>query len=185
VRIVAATNRDLEQMIEAGSFRSDLFYRLNVFPINIPSLRERADDIAPLANHFVVQYARRMGRPVPTIPDAAMQALKNWTWPGNIRELQNVIERAVIVSTGSTLELPMQDLQAKPRRPGSTTKARPASDATNASTLQDTERDAILGALRESGGVIAGPQGAAARLGLRRTTLQSKMRRLNIKRPSF
>jgi formate hydrogenlyase transcriptional activator len=185
VRIVAATNRDLEEMIEAGSFRSDLYYRLNVFPINIPPLRERPEDIPPLAKHFVVQYARRMGRQIPNIPESAMQALKNWTWPGNIRELQNVIERAVIVSTGSNLELPMQDLQAKAKKPASTAKGPATSTATGASTLKDTERDAILEALRKSGGIIAGPDGAAARLGLKRTTLQSKMRKLGIKRPSF
>ena len=185
VRIVAATNRDLEQMIEDGSFRSDLYYRLNVFPIHIPSLRERPEDIPPLAKHFAAQYARGMGRQVPNIPDSAIQALKAWTWPGNIRELQNVIERAVIVSAGSNLELPLQDLQAKPKRSGSTTKTPAASTTASASTLKDTERDAILQALRKSGGVIAGPGGAAARLGLKRTTLQSKMRKLGIKRPSF
>jgi formate hydrogenlyase transcriptional activator len=172
VRVVAATNRDLERMAEDGSFRGDLFYRLNVFPIRIPPLRERVEDISALAKHFAEKSARRLGRPVPSISDTQMKALKEWDWPGNIRELQNVIERAVIVSTGPSLEVPLQDLQAKGR------KAKPA-------TFHDTEREAILGALRKSGGVIAGPSGAAARLGLRRTTLQSKMRRLGIRRPSF
>jgi formate hydrogenlyase transcriptional activator len=177
VRIVAATNRDLERMIEDGSFRSDLYYRLSVFPITIPPLRERANDIPALAQHFAKQCARRLGRAVPAIPDTVMDALVRWKWPGNIRELQNVIERAVILSPGGTLMLPSQDLRAKTSKATSSTKA--------AATLKDAERETILRALRESGGVIAGPDGAAARLGLRRTTLQSKMRKLGIKRPSF
>jgi formate hydrogenlyase transcriptional activator len=177
VRIVAATNRDLEHMAEEGSFRSDLFYRLNVFPITMPALRDRAEDIPALARHFAEQCARRMGRPVPAIPDAAMHALQQWKWPGNIRELQNVIERALILTTGSNLQLPLQDLQPKKRRVASAVKAAP--------TLEDAERDAIVQALRDSGGQIAGPTGAAARLGLRRTTLHSKMRKLGIQRPSF
>ena len=177
VRIVAATNRDLERMAEEGSFRSDLFYRLNVFPITMPPLRDRTEDIPALARHFVAQCARRMGREVPAIPNAAMHALQQWKWPGNIRELQNVIERAVILTTGPNLQLPLQDLQPKSRRAASGAKAAP--------TLQDSERDAILSALRDSGGVIAGPKGAAARLGLRRTTLHSKMRKLGIDRPSY
>ena len=176
MRVVAATNRDLERMVEDGSFRSDLFYRLNVFPIRIPPLKERVEDIPALAKYFAEKSARRMGRPVPSISDAQMNALKGWDWPGNIRELQNVIERAVIVSTGPSLEVPLQDLQPKARKVASVSK--PA-------TFHDTEREAILGALRESNGVIAGPSGAAARLGLRRTTLNSKMRRLGIRRPSF
>jgi formate hydrogenlyase transcriptional activator len=177
VRIVAATNRDLERMVEEGSFRSDLYYRLNVFPITVPPLRERAEDIPALANHFVAQCSRRMGRQAPAIPDAAVRALKEWNWPGNIRELQNVIERAVILSPDTTLVLPLQDIQPRSPRTASTPKA----DL----TFHDAERDAILRALRESAGVIAGPKGAAARLGLRRTTLQSKMRRLGIRRPSY
>jgi formate hydrogenlyase transcriptional activator len=177
VRIVAATNRDLERMIEDESFRSDLYYRLSVFPITIPPLRERAGDIPALAQHFAKQCARRLGRAVPAIPDTVMDTLVRWKWPGNIRELQNVIERAVILSPGGTLVLPHQDLRTK------TSKA--ASSAKAASTLKDAERETILRALRESGGVIAGPDGAAARLGLQRTTLQSKMRKLGIKRPSF
>ena len=177
VRIVAATNRDFDRMIEEGSFRSDLYYRLSVFPITIPPLRERAGDIPALAWHFVTQCARRLGRAVPTIPDAAMDALVRWSWPGNIRELQNVIERAVILSHSGTLVLPFQDLKAK--------TSKTSTSATPAATLKDAERETILRALRESGGVIAGPSGAAARLGLQRTTLQSKMRKLGIKRPSF
>jgi|SoiMethySBSTD1v2_1073268.scaffolds.fasta_scaffold04645_6 formate hydrogenlyase transcriptional activator len=177
VRIVAATNRDFDRMIEEGSFRSDLYYRLSVFPITIPPLRERAGDIPALAWHFVTQCARRLGRAVPTIPDAVMDALVRWNWPGNIRELQNVIERAVILSQGGTLVLPFQDLKAKTSK--TSTSPKPAA------TLKDAERETIIRALRESGGVIAGPSGAAARLGLQRTTLQSKMRKLGIKRPPF
>lgn len=161
-------------MAEDGSFRSDLFYRLNVFPITMPALRDRAEDIPALARHFAVQSARRMGRPVPAIPDAALQ---QWKWPGNIRELQNVIERALILTTGPHLQLPLQDLQPKHRRPPPTAKSAP--------TLKDAEREAILHALRDAGGVIAGPAGAAARLGLRRTTLHSKMRKLGIQRPLY
>ena len=177
VRIVAATNRDLERMSEDDSFRSDLYYRLSVFPITIPPLRERSGDIPALARHFVTRCAQRLGRAVPAIPGTVMDALARWTWPGNIRELQNVIERAVILSPGGTLVLPFQNLRT------STSKA--TSAAKPAATLKDAERETIVRALRESGGVIAGPEGAAARLGLRRTTLQSKMRKLGIKRPSF
>jgi formate hydrogenlyase transcriptional activator len=177
VRIVAATHRDLERMVEDGSFRSDLYYRLNVFPIAVQPLRERVEDIPALALHFATQCARRLGRPVPNISATAMDALKRWSWPGNIRELQNVIERGVILSAGSDFVLPLQDVQPKPR--ASTSASKPAA------TLKDAERDAILRALKESGGVVAGPTGAAARLGLRRTTLQGKMRRLGIQRPSY
>jgi formate hydrogenlyase transcriptional activator len=177
VRIVAATNRDLEQMIEEGSFRSDLYYRLNVFPITVPPLRDRVEDIPALAKHFVAQCSRRMGRAALAIPDAAVRALKEWKWPGNIRELQNVIERAVILSPDTTLVLPLQDIQPRPAKTGSHSKS--------ATTFKDAEREAIVRALRESEGIIAGPNGAAARLGLRRTTLQSKMRRLGIRRPSY
>jgi len=177
VRIVAATNRDLEHMVDAGSFRSDLFYRLNVFPITIPPLRDRTEDIPALANHFVAKCAQRMGRRSPAIPDPQMAALTQWKWPGNIRELQNVIERAVILSPGQALELPLQDLRSRSERG--------APNAPSTATFSDAERAAILRALRESAGVVAGPKGAAARLGLRRTTLQSKMRKLGIQRPSY
>jgi len=177
VRLVAATNRDLEHMMDEGSFRADLYYRLNVLPIVLPALRERIEDIPALAEHFARQCARRLGRPAPAISATVMDALKRWSWPGNIRELQNVIERAVILSTGPTLALSPEDVQPRMRRGASAPKP--------AATFEDAERDAILRALRSSGGVIAGPAGAAARLGLRRTTLQSKMRRLHIQRPSF
>ena len=177
VRVVAATNRDLERMVEAGSFRNDLYYRLNVFPISVPPLRERVDDIPALAHYFVRHCARRMGRSAPAISPGVMDALTRWSWPGNIRELQNVIERAVILSSGPFLVLPLQDVQPKVRGA--------SADAKLPTTFQEAERDAILRALRASSGVVAGPAGAAARLGLRRTTLQSKMRRLGIQRPSY
>jgi formate hydrogenlyase transcriptional activator len=164
-------------MVEDGSFRSDLYYRLNVFPITIRPLRDRAEDIPALAQHFVVQYSRRMGRKPPVIPDPATEALKQWQWPGNLRELQNVIERAVILSPDTTLVLPLQDIQPRTRRV--------ALSAKPAATFHEAEREAILRALRESGGVIGGPTGAAARLGLNRTTLHSKMQRLGIQRPSY
>ena len=173
---MAATNRDLERW-SRRIVQKRSFYRLNVFPITIPPLRDRVEDIPALAQHFVVQCSRRMGRTPPIIPDAAMEALKLWKWPGNIRELQNVIERAVILSPDTTLMLPLQDIRPRTQRAASGPKS--------VVTFVDAEREAILGALRESGGIIAGPAGAAARLGLRRTTLQSKMRRLGIRRPSF
>ena len=176
VRVVAATNRDLEQLVDEGTFRSDLYYRLNVFPIVLPPLRDRVEDNPALALHFAGQCSRRMGRPVPAIPDTVMSALMRWSWPGNIRELQNVIERAVILSSGPSLVLPQQALQLRESRGSMPAAMR---------TFSDAERDTILRALRESGGVVAGPAGAAARLGLRRTTLQSKMRRLKIRRPSY
>ena len=135
-------------MVEEGSFRSDLYYRLNVFPMTIPPLRERVEDIPALARHFARQCSRRMGRQAPSIPEEPMDALKQWNWPGNIRELQNVIERAVILS-GSTLVLPLQDVQPSVRRT--------ASSAKPDKTFNEAEREAILRALRDSGGVIAGP----------------------------
>jgi formate hydrogenlyase transcriptional activator len=144
--------------------------------MTIPPLRERVDDIPALALHFTQQSARRMGREVPSIPGQVMDALKRWNWPGNIRELQNVIERAVILS-GSSLILQPQDVQPAARHAVSGTKPD--------TTFNQAEREAILRALRESGGVIAGPTGAAARLGLNRTTLHSKMQRLGIQRPTF
>src|SRR5688572_25721683 len=176
VRIVAATNRDLAQMVEDGSFRSDLYYRLNVFPVTIPPLRERVDDIPALALHFARLSSRRLGREVPSISEKVMDALKQGNWPGNIRELQNVIERAVILS-GPSLVLPPQDVRPIGRRAGSSAKP--------VATFNEAEREAIVRALRESRGVVGGPTGAAARLGLNRTTLHSKMQRLGIQRPSY
>jgi formate hydrogenlyase transcriptional activator len=181
VRLIAATNRDLQAMVEEGIFRADLYYRLNVFPIKIPSLRDRRDDIPALARHFTERFARRLHRPTPSIPGPAMDALRNWDWPGNIRELENVIERAVILSPASDLRVPLEDLRRKDGRRAITGGGR----TPGGPTLEESERETILRALRESGGIVAGPDGAAARLGVKRTTLQSMMRKLGIRRPSY
>jgi formate hydrogenlyase transcriptional activator len=170
-RLVAATNRDLSAAVEERQFRADLYYRLNVFPITVPPLRDRREDVPLLVRYFVQQYARRMNRRITTIPSETLQALTRYHWPGNIRELQNFIERAVILTRGTTLEAPVRELKrAAPK----------AQAASGAVTLADAEKDAILRALDESGGKVGGDQGAAARLGMKRTTLQAKMRKLGI-----
>jgi DNA-binding NtrC family response regulator len=171
VRLVAATNRNLEEMVGDKQFREDLYFRLNVFPIRIPPLRERAGDIPLLVRHFVDKYAQRMNKQIETIPEEAMAALCRYSWPGNIRELQNFIERAVILTPGSVLQIQIDELQS----------SRPIA-STVSGTLEDVERQRILEALRETGAVIGGQQGAAARLGLKRTTLLSKMQKLGISR---
>ena len=176
VRLVAATNRDLAQMVADGAFRSDLYYRLNVFPVTLPPLRERTDDIAKLARHFTQLFARRMGRRIEKIPSSVMDALVEYSWPGNVRELQNVIERAVILSQDGTLHVSLADL-----RPTAISKVGESAAVTL--TLADAERDHILNALRDSGWVLGGPKGAAARLGMKRSTLQWKMQKLGISRP--
>jgi DNA-binding NtrC family response regulator len=170
VRMVAATNRNLEQMVVDKQFREDLYFRLNVFPIRIPPLRERAGDIPLLVRHYVDNYAQRMNKRIETIPEEAMTALCRYSWPGNVRELQNLIERAVILTPGSVLKIQISELQGSFSPMVSKT----------ASTLEDVEREHILQALRENGGVIGGRNGAAARLGLKRTTLLSKMEKLGI-----
>jgi formate hydrogenlyase transcriptional activator len=166
-RLVAATNRDLAQMVEDRQFRADLYYRLNVFPLTVPPLRDRREDIPLLVRYFVQQYARRMNRKITTIPTESMTALTRYHWPGNIRELQNFIERAVILSTGSVLQIPVREL----KRGGS---------SGGVVTLETAEREAIVRALRDAGGKVAGPSGAAAKLGMKRTTLQAKMNKLGI-----
>jgi DNA-binding NtrC family response regulator len=171
VRLIAATNRDLAQMVGEKQFREDLYFRLNVFPIRIPPLRDRAGDIPPLVRHYVDTYAQRMNKRIETIPEETMAALCRYSWPGNIRELQNLIERAVILTPGNVLQIQISDLQ----------QSNPILSSM-AGTLEDVERQRILQALRESGAVIGGPRGAAARLGLKRTTLLSKMQRLGITR---
>jgi formate hydrogenlyase transcriptional activator len=179
--LVAATNRDLGRMVGNGEFRNDLYYRLNVFPVVLPPLRERRDDIPMLARHFTQRFARRMGRRIETIPTAIMEALAQYPWPGNIRELQNVIERAVILSPGPALRLDVADLKAGGRNP----EVDGVASGSNAgSTLADAEREHILGVLRETGWVLGGATGAAARLGMKRTTLQSRMKKLGISRPT-
>jgi formate hydrogenlyase transcriptional activator len=175
VRLVAATNRDLTEMMKRGDFRSDLFYRLNVFPVRIPPLRERREDIPSLVQYFMRKYARRMGKRVETVPAATMRKLVDWSWPGNVRELQNMIERGVILSKGFVLEIPLTELEQS---------VIPAlGDNNGGATLEAVERDHILQTLRQSGWVVGGPSGAAARLGLNRSTLNARMRKLDIRRP--
>ena len=170
VRLVAATNLDLLRMVEEKRFRADLYYRLNVFPIVVPPLRERPEDIPLLVSYFTRQFAARMGKEISTIPSQSIEALKRYPWPGNIRELQNLVERAVIASAGPSLKLPLEVLRAahKPSRGG---------------TLEEVERKHILEVLKETGGVLAGRNGAAARLGLKRSTLQLRMKKLGVVRP--
>jgi formate hydrogenlyase transcriptional activator len=175
VRLIAATHRDLQAMIRENQFREDLFYRLNVFPIEIPPLRERREDIPLLVHYFVARHAREMQKSIRRIPRDAMEALTNASWPGNVRELENFIERAVILTHGENLEVPVHDLE-KPAVAGVEAKLLPAP------TLRESERKAIVAALKASGGKIAGPGGAAERLGLKRSTLRNKMKRLKIGR---
>jgi len=171
VRLVAATNRDLAQMVAEGRFRGDLYYRLNVFPLLLPPLRERTEDIPRLVRHFTQRFARR----IETIPSATMEALARYPWPGNIRELQNVIERAVILSPGPALQVPVGDLQQA--------VAQALEPTGETVTLADAEKEHILAALHETGWVVSGPKGAAARLGMKRSSLQDKMKKLGISRP--
>jgi formate hydrogenlyase transcriptional activator len=168
VRLVAATNRDLAQMINDRQFRTDLYYRLNVFPISIPPLRERADDIPKLVRYFTQKFARRMNKQVETIAQDTMDALVRYPWPGNVRELENLIERAVILTRGSTLRIPLTELRTA------------AAETLTAMTLEDAEREHIRRTLEQANGVVGGSNGAAARLGMKRTTLQSKMKKLGI-----
>ena len=171
-RLIAATNRNLEEMVANREFRSDLYYRLKVFPIKIPPLRERPEDIPALVHYFAQRFAKRLRRPIESVSRDSMEMLCRWSWPGNVRELQNVIERAVILSNGPTLVVPSAEFESAP----------PV--ATAPVTLKDAERDHILRALEQSAWVIGGERGAAARLGLKRTSLVSTMRRLGIVRPA-
>jgi formate hydrogenlyase transcriptional activator len=173
VRVVAATHRDLEQMILDGQFRSDLFYRLNVVPISLPPLRDRAEDIPPLVLHFVREFARRTGKTISVIPPSTMDALSRYSWPGNIRELENVIERAMILSSGPILRVSQQDLK---------TRVAPGHNADRMQTLEEVERNHILKTLKETRWTLSGPSGAAARLGLNRSTLYFRMKKLGIAR---
>jgi formate hydrogenlyase transcriptional activator len=179
VRVIAATNQDLGRMIRERRFRADLFYRLNTFPLRLPSLRERRADIRPLVEHFVEKFARRQGKEIHTIPENVIGALEGHHWPGNIRELQNVIERGVIVTTGATLSHKTLDplnwadaiREENAASPGTPPSVR---------TLADAERVHIVKTLRETNWVVGGPRGAAAQLGLARTTLIARMQRLGI-----
>ncbi len=177
VRLVAATNRDLTEMVNRNEFRSDLYYRLNVFPILLPPLRERREDIPALVTHFVEIFGRRMGRPIEEVPRETMSALSLYQWPGNIRELQNLIERAVILSNDGVLPNPLP-----PEGTRSVTVASAAATPP-VTSLKDSERNLILRTLEAVGWVIGGPKGAATRLGLKRTTLIHKMQKLGISRP--
>jgi formate hydrogenlyase transcriptional activator len=182
-RLIAATNRDLKTMVEEQRFRSDLYYRLNVFPIRVPSLRERQEDIPLLVRHFVKEFSRRNQRVIDTIPSETMQALIRYHWPGNIRELQNVIERAVIISRGLVLNVALAELTPDVSSPPVpiVSSAKSASHESLQEMLDATERNQILRALEDANGVVAGPNGAAARLGVKRSTLQLRMQRLGIR----
>ena len=171
VRLVAATNRNLLHMVKRNEFRSDLYYRLNVFPVSLPPLRERRDDIPALVEHFVEIYARRMGKQIEHIPAETMSALASYEWPGNIRELQNSIERSVILSTGAVLRPPLAEL-----------KRCAEVESTEAITLEEAEREHIHKTLEQTRWVVAGPNGAAARLGIKRSTLYFRMQKLGISR---
>jgi formate hydrogenlyase transcriptional activator len=174
LRLVAATNRDLAKGIAQHEFRSDLFYRLSVFPVRVPPLRERREDIPLLVRYYVRKFALRMERHIETIPKETMKALTAWSWPGNVRELENLMERSVILSDSAALHVPLSEMRSD---------VHPASAQNH--TLDSAEREHILRVLRETGGVMSGPDGAARRLGLKRTTLQSKMQRLKITRQDY
>jgi formate hydrogenlyase transcriptional activator len=193
VRVVAATNADLAKLVAERVFRSDLFYRLNVFPIHIPSLRERREDVPLLVRYFVQKFSRRLNKTVAYIPVDAMDALANYSWPGNIRELENFIERAVLLSPGKELRVPLSELKTSDaaNHDGSpaagvesaSSFASPMSLTSSISTLEEAERQHILRALRQTEWRIAGAKGAAVLLGMKRTTLQARMRKLGIRRP--
>jgi formate hydrogenlyase transcriptional activator len=173
IRLVAATNRDLTQLVASKEFRSDLYYRLNVFPIRMPSLQERKADIPTLVRHFVQKFSRAMNKQIETIPSATMSALVNWDWPGNVRELENLMERSVILTEGKVLNAPLSEIKNE----------RHIADSDG--TLESLERQYIIRVLRETGGTIAGPRGAAVRLGMKRTTLQSRILKMGISRQEY
>jgi formate hydrogenlyase transcriptional activator len=183
VRIIAASNRDLEKMVKEGQFREDLFYRLNVFPIRLPALRERAEDIPLLVWTFVKEFARPMGKKIDSIPRATMEALMRYSWPGNIRELRNVIERAIIVAKGSVLEIELPTLSSPaPYKAAPSPRGESNGTPADGLTLDETQRRHILTVLQKTGWRVSGKNGAAAILGLKPTTLESRMARLGIKR---
>jgi formate hydrogenlyase transcriptional activator len=174
IRLISATNRDLAKSVKAREFRSDLYYRLHVFPVRLPPLRERAKDIPLLVRYFVDNFAKRMNKQIESIPEEAMRVLQSWIWPGNVRELENIIERSVILTQGNTLTVPLAELRLE------IDNNHPAE-----ANLEVLERKHIVRVLRETGGVIAGMHGAAARLGMKRTTLQSRMQKLGITREEY
>jgi formate hydrogenlyase transcriptional activator len=171
---VAATNRNLKAMVDENKFRADLYYRLHVFPLNVPPLRERREDIPLLTRYFVQKHAQRMGRNIETIPASALDALTRYDWPGNIRELQNVLERSVILTNGNTLHVAMPEFME--------TADRGSPRGRNSEASQASERERIIKALEEAKGQVGGPNGAAVRLGLKRTTLQNRMQKYKIAR---
>jgi transcriptional regulator with GAF, ATPase, and Fis domain len=179
VRLVAATNRDLVKMVARGQFRSDLYYRLNVFPILLPALRERREDIPALVTHFVKLFSRRMGKPVDSIPPETMAAFQWYSWPGNIRELQNLVERSVILSRDGVLPNPLHKKQTELMIP----TLHHTRTFHSSMALEDSDRGLILETLEQAGWIVGGPRGAAGKLGLKRTTLLAKMKRLGISRP--
>jgi formate hydrogenlyase transcriptional activator len=201
--LVAATNRDLEKMIAAREFRSDLYYRLNVFPIRVPALRERREDIPLLVRYFVQKFSRQMQKNIEAVPDAAMRGLTNWDWPGNIRELENLIERAVILTRGTSLEVPLAELRKLstdgPATPAGPNEAediglivretisalRHAAAKGDADEDDNGQREEIVRVLRESKGRVGGSDGAAARMSVHRTTLLSRIKRLGINPKQF
>jgi transcriptional regulator with GAF, ATPase, and Fis domain len=180
VRLVAATHRDLTEMCGRSEFRIDLYYRLNVFPVVLPPLRERQGDIPKLVSHFVEIFGRRMGKRITQIPEEAMEAFTSYSWPGNVRELQNLVERAVILSSDGVLPNPLSKTNSTP----ATAMKNPVTATPAQGTFSDSQRALILQALRVTGWVIGGAAGAAARLGLKRTTLIAKMKKLGISRPT-
>jgi formate hydrogenlyase transcriptional activator len=173
IRLIAATNRNLAKLVQDKQFRSDLFYRLSVFPIHLPPLRERRSDIPLLVRYFCKKHARRMDKAIDTIPTQTMKTLREWEWPGNVRELENFMERSVILSEGNVLHSPLSELTVEP------------GGFEGEPTLEEAERKYIIRILDETRGLISGPRGAAVRLGLKRTTLQSRMRRLNIRSEDY
>jgi len=179
VRLVAATNRNLMKMVARGQFRSDLYYRLNVFPIVLPALRERREDIPVLVTHFVKMFSRRMEKQIESIPPETMAAFQWYSWPGNIRELQNLVERAVILSRDGVLPNPLHKKQTELVIP-SLHRSR---TLLSSMALEDSDRALILETLEQAGWIVGGPRGAAGKLGLKRTTLLAKMKRLGISRP--
>jgi transcriptional regulator with GAF, ATPase, and Fis domain len=178
VRLVAATNRNLERMVTRGQFRSDLYYRLNVFPILLPALRERREDIPALVTHFVKIFSRRMAKQIDSIPSEMMAAFQWHSWPGNIRELQNLVERAVILSRDGVLPNPLHK-----RRTSAIILSSGAQSSLSSMNWEDSDRALVVETLEQSGWIVGGPRGAAAKLGLKRTTLLAKMKRLGISRP--
>jgi formate hydrogenlyase transcriptional activator len=190
VRVVAATNADLSKRVAERAFRSDLYYRLNVFPIQIPALRERAEDLPLLVRYFVQRFSRQLNKGVEYIPADAMDALTQYSWPGNVRELENLIERAVLLSPGKELRIPFAELKSTAVAASAgadassfTSFTSSTSPTSSISTLEEAERQHILRALKQTEWRIAGPKGAAVLLGMKRTTLQARMRKLRIRRP--